>query len=59
MPVYLAGLLMYLFPYEVVAKMLVILLRKLASATTWTDTDDKLVAVLEERLGLKKSKDEP
>lgn len=53
MPAFVVALLIYLFPKEVVAEMLVILFRKLAKATTWTDTDDELVAVLSKRLGTK------
>lgn len=50
---FLAGLLFYLFPVEVVAKLLVVLLRKIASLTP-TDLDDKLVDILERRVGIKK-----
>lgn len=50
---FLAGLLFYLFPIEVVAKLLVVLLRKIASLTP-TDLDDKLVDILERRVGIKK-----
>lgn len=52
MPAFLVGLLLYMFPYEVVAKMLIILFRKLADATQWTEVDNQLVAVLEQRFGV-------
>lgn len=55
---FLIGLLVYLFPVQVVAKMLVVLLRGLADLTP-TKVDDKLVALLEKNLGLtKEEKDE-
>ncbi len=49
---FLVGLISYMFPYEVVAKILVMLFDKLAKATTFTDFDDKVVKVLKDRLGM-------
>lgn len=49
MPAFIVALLIYLFPKEVVAEMLVVLFKRLASATTWTTTDDELVEVLAKR----------
>ena len=49
MPAFVVALLIYLFPKEVVAEMLVVLFKKLAKATTWTTTDDELVEVLSKR----------
>ena len=36
------GLIAYMFPPEVVAKIAVTLFKEVASKTTWTDADDKL-----------------
>ncbi len=49
MPAFIVALLIYLFPKEVVAEMLVVLFKRLASATTWTTADDELVEVLAKR----------
>ncbi len=40
----------YLFPARVVAKMVVMLFKRVAVKTKWTKADDELVAILEERL---------
>lgn len=44
------SVLVYLFPTRVVAKVIVMLFKKIAKKTKWTTTDDELVAILEERL---------
>lgn len=49
MPALVIAVLLYLFPKEVVAEMLLVLLRKLAKSTDWTEVDDELVAVVERR----------
>lgn len=49
MPAFVVALLIYLFPKEVVAEMLVVLFKRLAQATTWTTADDELVDVLAKR----------
>ena len=49
---FLVGLLVYLFPKEVVAKMLVILLVKIATLTP-TQVDDALVASIAKALEAK------
>ena len=49
MPAFVVALLLYLFPKEVVAEMLVVLFKRLAQATTWTTADDELVSVLAKR----------
>lgn len=59
MPAFLVGLILYMFSYEVVAKMLVILFKRLADATTWTEVDNDLVRVLEERFPVSTSNDKP
>lgn len=49
MPALVIAVLLYLFPKEVVAEMILVLLRKLAKSTDWTEVDDELVAVVEKR----------
>ena len=49
---FVVGLLAYMFPYEVIAKIIVLLLERLAKATTFTQVDDSVVAVMKERLGM-------
>jgi hypothetical protein len=50
MPAFLVALIIYLFPKEVVAKMILVLFRRLAKSTEWTTIDDDLVAILERHL---------
>jgi hypothetical protein len=50
MPALVVGLLLYMFPKEVLAKMLLLLMKKLAVSTEWTEVDDELVKILEDRL---------
>lgn len=47
---YVIGIIAYMFPPEVVAKVAVMLFKKVASKTTWTDADDELAKILEDRL---------
>lgn len=42
--------LLYLFPPKVIAKLLVVLMRRLATLSSWTKVDDELVDILEERV---------
>lgn len=49
MPALIIAVLLYLFPKEVLAEMILVLLRKLAKSTEWTEVDDELVAVVEKR----------
>ena len=49
---FVVGLLAYMFPYEVLAKIIVLLLERLAEATTFTTVDDKVVSVMKAHLGL-------
>lgn len=49
MPALIIAVLLYLFPKEVLAEILLVLLRKLAKSTEWTEVDDELVAVVEKR----------
>lgn len=51
MPALVAALLVYLFPKEVLAKLLLILFRRLAKCTKWTTIDDEFLAVMEKHLG--------
>ena len=47
MPAFVLALVIYMFPKEVVAKMLLVLFRRMAKSTKWTTVDDELVAILE------------
>ena len=58
MPALLVGVLLYLFPKEVVARMLLVLLKRLAASTHWTEIDDELVKVVEDRFPKEVSHDE-
>lgn len=49
MPALIIAVLLYLFPKEVLAEMILVLLRKLSKSTEWTEVDDELVAVVEKR----------
>lgn len=49
---FVVGLLAYMFPYEVLAKIIVLLLERLAKATTFTKVDDKVVNIMKAHLGL-------
>ena len=42
--------LLYLFPPKVIAKLLVVLMRRLATLSSWTKVDDEFVGILEERV---------
>lgn len=44
------GLVAYMFPPQVVAKIAVMLFKKVAEKTPWTDADDELAKILEDRL---------
>lgn len=57
MPAFVVALLIYLFPKEVVAEMLIVLFKKLAASTTWTTTDDELVEILAKRFSNKGGSD--
>lgn len=48
---FLTGLLLYLFPKEVIAKVVVLLLREAAHLTP-TKFDDELVEILQKNLGV-------
>lgn len=50
MPALIVAVLLYLFPKEVIAKMLLILFKRLAASTEWTTIDDEFVKVLEDHL---------
>lgn len=50
MPALIVAVLLYLFPKEVVAKMLLVLFRRMAKSTEWTTIDDEFVAILEKHL---------
>lgn len=50
MPAFLVAVLLYLFPKEVVAKFIVILFKKLASMTEWTQVDDDMAKAMEETI---------
>lgn len=57
MPAFLAALIFYLFPKEVVARMLLVLFRRLAKSTKWTTIDDEFLLILEKHLGEEKPND--
>ena len=44
------SVLLYLFPPKVIAKLLVVLMRRLATLSSWTKVDDDFVDILEERV---------
>lgn len=50
MPAFVLALVIYLFPKEVVAKMLLVLFRRMAKSTKWTTIDDEFVTILEKHL---------
>lgn len=54
----LVSFLVYLLPMDVIARMLIVLLRKIAKWTKNT-TDDELVAVLAKKFDVEEVKDEP
>lgn len=49
---FVVGLLAYMFPYEVLAKIIVLLLEKLAKATHFTKVDDNIVEIMKGHLGM-------
>ena len=50
MPAFALALVIYMFPKEVVAEMLLVLFRRMAKSTKWTTVDDDLVGILERHL---------
>lgn len=50
MPAIVISVILYLFPKEVIARMLLVLFRRLAKSTEWTTVDDELVSILERHL---------
>lgn len=49
---FVVGLLAYMFPYEVLAKILVKIAERIAKATKFTNFDDEVVNILKQRLGM-------
>ena len=50
MPAFALALVIYMFPKEVIAKMLLVLFRRMAKSSKWTTVDDELVVILERYL---------
>lgn len=50
MHAFIVSVLLYMFPPQTVAKLIVVLFKKLASSTEWTKVDDDLVAVIEKKV---------
>lgn len=45
---FIVSILLYMFPPQVVAKMIVTLFNKLAKSTKWTKVDDELAKIVED-----------
>ena len=47
---FIVSILLYMFPPKVVAKMLIVIFKRLAENTRWTKVDDTLVKIVEKSL---------